>query len=220
MNHLLSIITPLHQKTQRDYLGRMQDDKVRCMKIAKEYGFEYWDGDRRYGYGGYHYDGRWRVAAEKLADHYQLPANAKILDVGCGKAFLLYEFSQLLPNAELHGFDSSRYALEQAKPEIKDRLFFHRAQDPLPYKDQEFDLVISLTTLHNLPLYHLKAALQEMERVGKKKYLVVESFRNEQELFNLQCWALTCESFYSPSEWKWLFKEFGYHGDYELIFFE
>ena len=103
---------------------------------------------------------------------------------------------------------------------IREKLFIHRAQDEYPFEDQSFDLVLSLTTLHNLCIYDLASALAQMQRVGKEKYLVVESYRNAQELFNLQCWALTCESFFSPQEWQWLFEQFNYTGDYEFIFFE
>lgn len=220
MGNLMNVVTPLHRKTKRDYIGRMTDDKVACMDIAKRYGMEYWDGDRRYGYGGYRYDGRWEVVAKALIDHYGLSDGASILDVGCGKGFLLYEFKKLLPNARGTGFDISKYGLENAKEEIKANLFEHRAQDKYPFKDKEFDLVISLTTLHNLRVFDLKSALGEIERVGKNKYLVVESFKNDQELFNLECWALTCESFFTPDAWVWLFKEFGYTGDYEFIYFE
>ncbi len=219
MGKLMNIITPLHKRTARDYVGRMTDNKVECMKAAKQYGYDYWDGDRRYGYGGYKYDGRWEVVAKKLIEQYKLPDNAKILDVGCGKAFLLYELKKLLPDAEVAGFDISAHGLEDAKEEIKDRLFMYQAQDPYPYGDNEFDLVISLTTLHNLHVFELKSALQEIERVGKNKFIVVEGYRDEEELFNLECWALTCESFFKPQEWIWLYNEFGYTGDYEFIYF-
>lgn len=220
MGRELQIVTALHQSTQRDYLGRMVDDKVRCMEIARDYGQQFWDGERRFGYGGYKYDGRWERVARALIDAYQLPEDARILDVGCGKGFLLYELQKLLPKAEIKGFDLSKYALENAKPEIKAQLFVHRAEAAYPYADDSFDLVISLTTLHNLQINQLKAALNEMERVAKNKYLVVESYRNPKELFNLQCWALTCEAFFRPAEWVWLFDQFGYSGDYEFIFFE
>ena len=71
MGRLLNIVSPLHKRTERDYLGRMMDDKVRSMGKAKEYEFDYWDGDRRYGYGGYVYDGRWKAVAEKLIQIYE-----------------------------------------------------------------------------------------------------------------------------------------------------
>ncbi|MAF51015.1 MAG: SAM-dependent methyltransferase [Nanoarchaeota archaeon] len=220
MGKLVNVITPLHKKAERDHLGRMNDNKIECMRVARKYGKEFWDGDRRHGYGGYKYDGRWSVVARQLIDMYDLPEDAKILDVGCGKAFLLYEFKKILPNCKVVGFDISEYAIENAKPEIKNELFVHKAQNKYDFQNNEFDLVISISTLHNLHIDELKSALQEVERVGKNKYLVVESYRNEDELFNLQCWALTCEAFFKLPEWEWLFKEFGYTGDYEFIYFE
>lgn len=220
MGKLLNIVTPLHRKTKRDYLARMVDNKVECMLKAKEYEADYWDGDRRYGYGGYKYDGRWKVVAENLIAQYGLKDGARILDIGCGKAHLLYEFHKLLPHAEIQGIDVSKHGLADAPEEIRDRLFRHKAQDPLPFGDKSFDLVISLTTMHNLKLFELKTFLTEVERVGKNAYLMTESYRNEQELFNLQCWALTCESFFETSEWIWLFNHFGYTGDYEFIYME
>ena len=220
MGKLLNIVTALHKKAKRDYIGRMMDDKVHCMVKAREYEFDYWDGDRRYGYGGYKYDGRWKVVAEKLIDIYNLKSDAKILDVGCGKAHLLYELKQLLPEAEVRGFDISRHGIGDAPEPIRDYLFRYRAQDPYPWGDDYFDLVISLATLHNLRIFELKTALSEIERVGKSKYIMVESYRNEEELFNLQCWALTAEAFFDTAEWIWLYNHFGYTGDYEFIYFE
>jgi ubiquinone/menaquinone biosynthesis C-methylase UbiE len=220
MSKLMNIVTPLHKRTKRDYIGRMIDDKVHCMLKAKEYEVDYWDGDRRYGYGGYKYDGRWKPVAQTLIETYTLPVGARILDVGCGKAHLLYELSRLLPQADIHGFDISAHGLADAPTEIRDRLYRYRAQNPFPYGDKHFDLVISLGCLHNLRIFELKTALAEIERVGKNKYVMLESYRNEQELFNLQCWALTCESFFDAAEWIWLYEHFGYTGDYEFIYFE
>ena len=221
MGRLLDIVTPLHRQTQRDYLGRMMDDKVACMRKAREYEFDYWDGDRRYGYGGYKFiPGRWKPVAQALIHTYGLTDESRILDVGCGKAFLLYEIKQLLPGITVAGFDISRHGLAGAREEVKPFLFRHRAEEPYPYADKEFDLVISLATLHNLRVFDLRNALGEIERVGKHGYVMVESYRNEQELFNLQCWALTAEAFFDTDAWVWLYRHFGYHGDYEFIFFE
>ena len=221
MGKLVNITTALHESTNRDYLARMVDDKVHCMKLAKKYGKDYWDGDRRYGYGGYKYmPGRWKPVAEELIKIYNLKSDSKVLDIGCGKGYLLHEMKLLIPDLDIVGIDSSDYGLENAKEEIKPFIHKHKAEVKLPYKDKEFDLVISLGTFHNLRLPELKIALSEMERVGKKGYLMLESYRNENELFNLQCWALTAESFFDEDEWVWLYKHFGYTGDYEFIYFE
>ena len=117
MGNYLQIVTPLHKATKRNYLERMNDSKVEAMIVAKQYGFEYWDGDRRYGYGGYKYiPGRWKPVAEALIDHYQLNSSSKILDVGCGKGFLLLELQLLVPGTSITGFDISQYALANLHP--------------------------------------------------------------------------------------------------------
>ena len=217
----LNLVTGLHKATKRDYLGRMNDSKVEAMKIAKQYGFDYWDGDRRFGYGGYKYmQGRWAKVAQQLIDLYGLRAGSKILDVGCGKGFLLYEMQLLEPSIEIHGFDISQYGLENTHSDLKAKLFIHRAHEYFPFQDNFFDLVISLGTLHNLHIFELEVAVSEIERVGKQGYIMVESFRNELEMFNLECWALTAESLMDVDEWKWVYNRFGFTGDYEFIFFE
>jgi len=221
VGRLLDIVTPLHRATQRDYLPRMNDDKVNCMLKAKEYEFDYWDGDRRYGYGGYRYiPGRWKPVAAALIETYSLAPGSKVLDVGCGKGFLLHEMTQLVPGLQVAGFDISQHGMASAKEEIRPYLFRYRAQDRYPYGDGAFDLVISLGCLHNLRLYELQTAVQEIERVGRQKYVMVEAYRNELEQFNLECWALTAESILHTSEWIWLYQHFGYTGDYEFIYFE
>ena len=221
MGELVRFVTPLHQTTSRSYIDRIVDDKVHCMLKAKEYESDYWDGHRRYGYGGYKYRaGWWKPVAEALVEKYKLANGSSVLDVGCGKAFLLYELKLLLPELRIEGFDISQHGLASAKEEIRDSLFSHRAQDPYPYDDNSFDLVISLGCFHNLRIFELETALAEVERVGKQGYVMLESYRNELEQFNLQCWALTCESFFDSKEWCWIYNHFGYTGDYEFIYFE
>jgi len=221
MGDLVNFVTPLHQATERAYIDRMVDDKVNCMLKAKEYEFDYWDGDRRFGYGGYKYlAGRWKPVAEAFIDKYGLTNNSSVLDVGCGKAYLLYELKLLLPDLRVKGFDISKHGLNEAKENLKEDLFIHQAQDSYPFEDNAFDLVISLGCLHNLRIFELKTALGEVERVGKSGYVMLESYRNELEQFNLQCWALTCESFFDKEEWEWIYNHFGYTGDYEFIYFE
>ena len=220
MGKLVDYVTQLHQSTSRNYIDRMMDDKVHCMKKAKEYEADYWDGDRRFGYGGYKYlAGRWKPVAQALIKNYNLSNESSVLDIGCGKGYLLYEMKLLLPNLRISGFDISNHGIATAKQEVKEQLFIHRAQDPFPFQKNEFDLAISIGCLHNLRIFELEIALKEMERVASNGYLMLESYRNEQEQFNLQCWALTCESFFDTKEWMWLFEYLGYKGDYEFIYF-
>lgn len=213
-----------HKKTNRNYLARVNDKdfpKAKAALLAKKFDYDYWDGDRRICYGGYKYiPGYWEEVAKKMIDYYELKSNAKVLDVGCGKGFLLYEFSKLIPNLEINGIDISDYAIKNSKEEVKEFLTVGDAKS-LPYPNNYFDLVISINSLHCLHSYDLEKALKEMERVAKsKKYLCVESFRTEEEKANLLYWQVTCESFHSPEAWKWWFKLTGYTGDYSFIYFE
>lgn len=220
----IDFLSVLHKSTKRDYLARVNDPdfpKAKASELSKKWGFDYWDGDRRICYGGYKYlEGRWEKVARAMAEQYQLKPGDKILDVGCGKAFLLYDFTKVVPGLEIHGLDISEYAIQNAKEEVKPHLRVGNATD-LPWPDNYFDLVISITTLHNLYNYELQKALTEIERVGKKnKYICVESYRNEAEKANLLYWQVTCEAFCTPKEWEWWFKQTGYTGDHSYIYFE
>ncbi len=211
----------LHTATSRDYLERVvAHDKAACAEVAVHYGEDYWDGDRRHGYGGYRYDGRWRRVAEAMAAHYGLAPGVRILDVGCGKGFLLYEFTQVLEGADVAGIDLSDYAIRNAKPELRETLRRGSAT-ALPWPDDSFDFVYSINTLHNLHNFEVHAALGEMQRVGRgPKHVTMESYRDEREKVNLLYWQLTCRAFLKPEEWEFAFAQAGYDGDYGCIYFE
>ena len=219
----IDFLSAVHKSTKRDYLARVNEPefpKPKAAELAKQWGYDYWDGDRRICYGGYRYmPGRWAPVAQAMIDHYGIKPGHKILDVGCGKGFQLYEILQLVPGVEIQGIDISEYAIANSKEDIRDRLQVGNANS-LPFADKSFDLVFSITTLHNLHNYDLDRALREMERVGKQKYLCVESYRNETEKANLLYWQVTCEAFCTPEEWDWWFKQTGYTGDHSFIYFE
>jgi SAM-dependent methyltransferase len=220
----IDLLSAIHKSTQRDYLARVNDPdfpKAKAAALAKQWGFDYWDGDRKICYGGYRYmEGRWEKVARAMVEQYGIKPGDKILDVGCGKGFLLYDFTRVVPDLELHGIDISEYAIANAKEEIKGRLQLGNATS-LPYPENYFDFVFSVTTLHNLHCYDLDKALREIERVSKKnKYICVESYRNEVEKANLLYWQVTCEAFNTPEEWDWWFKQTGYSGDHSFIYFE
>ena len=219
---LKNYIQKIHSSTKRDYLKRMKNQKIDSMRIASRYGYDYWDGSRKYGYGGYKYlEGYWTSLAKKIVKNYRLNNKSRILDIGCGKGFLLYEIKKLIPKAQFLGIDISNYAINNSHSEIKNYLKVCKAENinNLKLKKKLFDLIISINCLHNLDLLNLKKAFKNINFLSKKCYVVVESYNNEKELFNLQCWALTCKSFFSKNEWIYLFKLFNYKGDYEFIFF-
>jgi protein-L-isoaspartate(D-aspartate) O-methyltransferase len=217
----VDFVERLHTATTRDYIQRVvEHDKAECAEVAGRFDHDYWDGDRRYGFGGYHYDGRWRPVAEAMVAHYDLKPGARILDVGCGKGFLLFEFTQVLPNATIAGIDISEYGVIHAKEEVRPALKVGSVADPLPYDSSSFDLVYSINTLHNLYNYELSVALAEIERVRKNSaHVTIESYRNEREKANLLYWQLTCRAFMTPAEWEWAFTQAGYSGDYGCIYF-
>lgn len=220
----IDFLSVVHKSTIRDYLARVNDPdfpKAKAAELAKKWDFDYWDGDRRINYGGYRYmEGRWEKVARVMADHYGLKAGDRILDIGCGKGFLLFDFTKVVPGIEVTGIDISEYAIRDSKEEVRDRLQVGNATE-LPFPDNSFDFVFSLNAMHNLHCYDLDKALREMERVGKEhKYLCVESYRNEIEKANLLYWQVTCEAFNTPEEWEWWFKQTCYTGDHSFIYFE
>ena len=214
---LVDFIQDIHKSTKRDYKGRMNDHKVECAEIARRFDKNFFDGSRRFGYGGLNDDGRYKSVAKKIIERYKLNEDSQVLDIGCAKGFLGKEIERL-SGASVWGCDISEYALENCS--LQNRFKFVAGRDSLFDLNQNWDLIISINTLHNLRLPNLKQAITEINRRSKNAYIVVESYRNVQELHNLECWALTCEQFFRPEEWEWLLKEWGYSGDIEYIFFE
>jgi ubiquinone/menaquinone biosynthesis C-methylase UbiE len=217
----LNFISGIHRSTQRNYLERVTGaNKAECSLVAKKFGEDYFDGDRKYGYGGFRYDGRWKAFAQQLITQYDLRPGMRVLDIGCAKGFLLHELRALVPEMEVAGLDVSEYAISHAMDSVKGFLSVGNAVE-LDFADRYFDLVLSINTLHNLRLPGLFAALREMERVGRgAKFIVVDSYRNERERMNLLYWQLTCECFFSPEEWEWIFQQTGYTGDWDFVCFE
>jgi len=210
-----------HKKTKRNYLNRVLNiKKSEAAKKAKKFGYDYWDGSRDICYGGYYYDGRWKKIAQKFVNHYKLNNKSKILDIGCGKGFLVYELKKILPYAEVVGVDISSYAINKSKKEI--RKFLHKSNViDLKYKNNFFDLVISLNTLHCLHVFDFVKAIQIINKISKKNsYICVESYKNEEEKMNLIYWQVTCEMFCNDDEWRWWFKYLKYNGDYSFIYFK
>jgi len=186
--------------------------------IAKKFGQHYFDGPRRLGLGGYYYNPKYFTnVVRDFIEQYKLKSDAKILDVGCGKGFMMKDFKDALPGAEIYGIDISEYCYENAMVEVKDNIKIGSCDD-LPYPDHYFDLVISIATIHNLDKEGVKKSLLEMMRVGNGKYYIkVNGYRNESERNRLERWNLVANTILPIEEWKMLFDEVGYNGDYSFF---
>jgi SAM-dependent methyltransferase len=183
--------------------------------ISRRFDFDYFDGDRRHGYGGFRYNPIfWAETVKLFRDHYGLAEDARILDVGCAKGFMLADFRKLMPRAFLRGIDVSSYAIENAEPYVRDCVQ-QASADAIPFPDQSFDLVISINTIHNLEHPRAVQALREVQRVSRKyAFVMVDGWHNDEEKRLMHEWVLTAKTMMYVDEWKQVFCEAGYLGDY------
>jgi len=188
-----------------------EDDR----RISKQFGREYFDGPRQYGYGGYNYHPRfWTDTVKYIRDYYALRPDTSILDVGCAKAFMLYDFHLLMPEARLAGVDISEYAIENALEAMKPFVQVGNARS-LPFPDKSFDLVLAINTIHNLPHAECAQSLREIERVTRKNaFVMVDAYRTPEQHEAMRKWVLTAQTMLHVDDWLDMFRESGYTGDY------
>lgn len=204
-----------YPRTKRNVQERGATKTEQDRAIARQFGKDFFDGDRRHGYGGFNYHPRfWQPVIPTFQKHYNLKSTNKVLDVGCAKGFMLHDFAQLIPGIQVAGIDVSSYAIENTVEVVKP---FVKVADAraLPFKDKSFDLVISINTIHNLEKNDLARALQEIERVSKgNSFITVDAYRNEEEKEAMYAWNLTAKTIMHVDEWEKFFQEVGYTGDY------
>ena len=179
-----------YPRTKRDPGARGATKTEEDRAIARQFGKDFFDGDRKYGYGGYSYNSRfWQPVVPDFIEFYSLDKNSSILDIGSGKGFMLYDFLQLLPGVKVQGIDISEYAIENSLEEIKEFQQVADARD-LPFEDDSFDLAISINTLHNLERDECALGLREAQRVSKDTFITVDAYSNEQERIDMDAWNL------------------------------
>lgn len=204
-----------YPKAKRDLSARLESKSEESRKIGRKFGFDYFDGDRNHGYGGFSYNPMfWQPVIPTIVENYRIGSSSHVLDVGCAKGFFLYDLKLVFPEISINGVDISEYAIENSMPEIKPYLQVANATK-LPFKDNSFDFVISINTIHNLNRQDCAVALQEIERVTKgSSFITVDAYRNNEEKARMEAWNLTALTMMSVEEWKQFFLEVGYTGDY------
>jgi cyclopropane fatty-acyl-phospholipid synthase-like methyltransferase len=197
---------------KRNISSRSSAKTEEIISKSREYGFDYFDGDRSFGYGGYRYDGRWRPVAKDIVSHFNLLPGDKVLDIGCAKGFLVKDLIDL--GIDAYGVDVSKYALLNCEPEVVGRLHLGSA-DNLPFPSGSFSAVISINTIHNLEVNGVRDALKEVERLAPGRgFIQVDSFYTEEQKAAFEEWVLTARYYDYPEKWKLIFNDAGYTGDY------
>ena len=204
-----------YPRTKRDVKQRGAEKTEEDRAIARRFGKEFFDGDRRHGYGGFSYNPKfWHPVIPTFQKFYQLSPESSILGVGCAKGFMLHDFMELIPGLKIKGVDVSEYAIEHSMESVRHELQVADTR-VLPFEDDSFDLVISINTIHNLEQAELVKALIEIQRVSRKYvFITVDAYRNEEEKEAMFAWNLTAKTILSVNEWQELFRKVGYHGDY------
>jgi ubiquinone/menaquinone biosynthesis C-methylase UbiE len=201
-------------KTKRNIQTRSDLKDPTVVAVAKQYGEMYWDGPREYGYGGYRYDGRWRAVARDIINHFGLKPGMRVLDVGCGKGFLVKDLILECPGLEAFGLDVSLYALKNCEKEVLGRLHLGTAEK-MQFPDASFDCVISLNTVHNFPRTRAITVMKEIQRLSSgRAFVQVDSYHTPEQKTIFESWVLTAEFHDYPSGWIKVFEEAGYQGDY------
>ena len=204
-----------YPKSNRDLAKRAQTKTDEQRSIAREFGQDFFDGDRAVGYGGFHYNPRfWKPVIPTFREFYNIQPGQKILDVGCAKGFMLKDFKDEIQGIHVRGVDISSYAINNAHQEVKEYVSVEDARS-LPFPDNSFDLVISITTVHNFERQECIQALQEIQRVSKgNSFITVDAYRTSEEKDRMLKWNLTAKTILHVDDWKLLFQEAGYKGDY------
>jgi SAM-dependent methyltransferase len=204
-----------YPRTRRNVDERGQTKTEDDRRVARQFGREFFDGERRHGYGGFNYNARfWQPVVPTFREHFGLTGASSVLDVGCAKGFMLHDFAELIPGITVKGIDVSAYAIENAIDDMRPHV---RVADAgaLPFPDKSFDVVIAINTIHNLPRDECGRALREIERVASKgAFVTVDAYRNEEERERMMAWNLTAQTIMHVDEWKAFFAQQGYRGDY------
>ena len=204
-----------YPKSKRNLDERENQKLKEDVDLARKFGKDFFDGDRKHGYGGFKYNSKfWQPVIPTFKNYWSLKQNDSVLDIGCGKGFMLFDLYKMIPGLKIAGIDISEYAINNSLPEVSNFLKIGNAKK-LPFASNSFDVVISINTVHNLEKEECALALKEISRVSKKySFITVDAYRNNEEKKRMFQWNLTAKTIMSVEEWISFFKKVNYLGDY------
>ena len=109
-----------YPKTQRKVKERGAEKTEEDRAIARQFGKDFFDGDRKHGYGGFGYNPRfWQPVIPTFQEHFGLTPESSVLDVGSGKGFMIHDMAELIPGITVSGLDISEYGIENTMADMK-----------------------------------------------------------------------------------------------------
>ncbi len=204
-----------YPRSKRNLKKRSEEKNSKVRSVARKFGKDFFDGDRKFGYGGFEYNDKfWKIVVKDFKRYWKLNKKCSVLDIGCAKGFMLYDLKKEIPGIRVRGVDISKYAIKNAKREIKKYLEVANAKK-LPFPNKSFDIVIAINTIHNLNKKDCAKSIKEINRVCRgKSFITVDAYRNFREKKRMYEWNLTAKTIMSVRQWKKFFNQNSYKGDY------
>jgi len=182
--------------------------------LANELDFDYYDGDRKNGYGGFKYDGRWKIFLKKIIKRYNLNKNSKVLDISAKKGFFMHDLTLLLPGIKVFGVEDHKYPIMNSMKSVRNNIKFLNSFCDMNYKKDHFDFVHAHNAIYRYSFKDLIKIIRIISKISKKSHITIPAYDNNKERLKFYDWTLHGGVLLKKNKWKQLFNEIGYNGDY------
>ena len=182
--------------------------------LANNFGYDYYDGDRENGYGGFKYDGRWKKFLIKIIKKYKLNKNSRVLDISAKKGFFMHDLTLLVPGIKVYGVEDHKYPIITSMKSVKENIKFVKSYCDIDYKADFFDFVHAHNAIYRYSFKDLIKIIKIISKISKKAHITIPAYNNNKERLKFLDWSLHGTILFKKKEWRQLFKELGYDGDY------
>lgn len=210
--NFLNLSSALDSNRKAICMQRGVKEKLVAIKRDKNF----FDGERKFGYGGFAYDGRNKILAENLVSNYKLGDNSKVLQVQCEKGFLLYELQKINSSFYLIGTETSKYAIKNKFKDLKCPIL--NLQDHnLPFSTDYFDLIVVIGFAYTLSLQNFVQFIHQCNNLSRNVFLTLATYDKPSDYFVLRKWSLLGNLILLKQEWLELLDELNFDGEVEFL---